>query len=178
MKKPNQKNVSIITLLLLFFTVLIIIGAFHYDRSSRMLPLIVGIPTFLMLVYLVLGETIFPRLISGFNIDLLNIEKAGIIKPSGDDIAVTARWTKNKRYLFITGWLISFLILIILFGYNISTCVGVFLFVKIYGTKTWLRSVLVAISIWAFTYIVFQYAMGMEMFPGIIFGGKVVIAIN
>ena len=48
-------------------------------------------------------------------------------------------------------------------------------FVKIYGNKTWFRSALVAIGVWAFTYIVFQFAMGLEMFPGLIFGGKIII---
>lgn len=129
----------------------------------------------LMLAFLVLGETIFPQLIHRFDIDLLNIENAEKVKPSGEDTKIRVRWTGNKALLFISVWLISFLILIILLGYNIAICVAVFLFVKLYGNQTWLRSVLVAIGVWAFAYIVFHVAMGMEMFPGVIFGGKVII---
>lgn len=176
MKQPARKNFSFITVLLLFFTVLIIAGAFRYESSTRMLPLIVGVPTLVMLLFLVLGETIFPQLIRSFDIDLLHVKETVTSQPlSGEKIEVRVRWIGNKALLFVSGWLITFLVLIVLFGYNIAICVSVLGFVKLYGNQTWLRSLLVAIAVWAFTYIVFQYAMDLVMFPGLIFGGKIII---
>lgn len=175
MKRQGPKNIPVMTMLLLLFSILIVAGAFQYKGNSRMLPLIVGIPTFLLLLVLVLGETVFPRLISSFDIDLIGLKRSDTKQPADEDVKARVRWTGSEAFLFVSVWLIAFVILLLLFGYNIGICLSVLAFVKLYGNQSWLRSALLAIGVWAFAYVVFHLAMGLQLFQGLLFGGKVIM---
>ena len=174
MKKVIRRSFPVLSLLILAFAMGIVLGAFQYDERSRMLPLIIGIPTLMMLLVLVLGETVFPRVVSRFDIDLLGVRRTETRQQPQGTSETRPTWTESQALVIIAGWLITFLILIVLLGYDIAIASSVLGFIRLYGKQSWLRSVLVAIGVWAFIFLVFRLFMDLHMFPGLLFGGKII----
>jgi hypothetical protein len=150
----------LILLLCLFFIVM----SFSYEYTSRLIPLLVGSST-LVLVLAVLIHEIHPvpilkRLIIDWTKDLRGQES---LFKKRDKIPL-------RKLLIMICWILGFFLLIFLLGFHISIALFTFVFLKIEGKAGWIRASVVAGITWAAVFVIFEWAMDFGLFGGVVFG--------
>jgi hypothetical protein len=147
-------------LLSLFFVLM----SFDYEHNSRLIPLLVGLLT-LALVFAVLIHEIRPfSILEKLNIDWtkeLRVQESAFEKKDKDPA---------RRIWIILFWMFGFFLLIFLFGFPISIALFTFVFLKIEAKAGWIRSSVMAGLSWAVVFVIFELAMGFELFEGVLFG--------
>jgi len=161
--KVHSKETLYFTLLLLIFNLAIIYMSFSYDGETRLMPLLVAIPTLGLVLFQVLVQ-FYPNLQSRFEIDLFS--SASLSKPEVRD--------KQKKgsllfHIFLT---FSYFILILLLGFLIATPLYMLIFFKTHSKQSWFKSIAAAGIAWGLLYLIFSVLMKFILFEGILFGGR------
>jgi len=150
-------------LLLMAFNLTIIIMSLRYDPDTRLMPLLIGIPTLLLILFQVLVQ-FFPDLHNRFEIDLFSPSSLS----KSDD-----HTQKEKGSLLFHSFLILFyFILILLLGLLIATPIYLFIFFKTHVKQSWLKCVAFAGIAWGLLFLIFRVAMNFILFEGILLGGR------
>ena len=153
------------TLLLVATTLLFVALSFGYSEKARQIPLIIGIPTAILGIILLISER-YPKLIERFNID-----QGDSVKVAGHDENASSEKKVDKRVVYFLGWLASYVILVLLVGFLIAAPMFTFLYLKITGRISWLRTlVLTIIVVGVIEYGGFEFLMKADLFKGILFG--------
>ena len=148
-------------LVMTFITVLIII-AFGYDRKSALLPILVS-ATSLALGGLVVASEISPKVQRIF---MTNLFQIGTTKKDSESI-------RALNFGLTSFWVILLLVLIFLFGFLFSLPVWIFCYILFQGRRPWPHALIASVSIWLFLYGFFVRIMNLELFQGILFGGRI-----
>ncbi|MFC1873137.1 tripartite tricarboxylate transporter TctB family protein [Chloroflexota bacterium] len=155
-----------------WFTVLlgvIVLGfvlfSFNYKAEPRFIPLLVGIPTLIMIILVLLSER-YPKLISLFNVSLGDVESVLKRKPAQSETDL------GRKVLAILAWMAGFILLIFLVGFIIAVPIFVFLFLKIYTRAGWLTAVIISLIMVGLIYGGFEVLMRANMFEGLLFGAQ------
>ena len=163
MRKVSLGSVGF-SALLLIFSLTIILGSFTYRPEVRLVPLVTGAATAFVGIVVLIGE-VCPRSLSAFDSSLPDFDITGGkrgMEQKGTDEA--------KRLAPIYMSMIGFFLLIFFFGYLIGIGVFLFLFLKVYGRLSWIKSVVVSLITLAFAYGVFEVLARIDLFGGVLFG--------
>ena len=148
-------------LVMTFITVLVII-AFGYDRESALLPLLVG-GISLALGGLVIASEISPKVQGIF---MTNLFQIGTTKKDSESI-------RALNFGLTSFWVILLLLIIFIFGFLSSLPVWVFCYIRFQGRRPWSHALIASVSIWLFLYGFFVRIMNLDLFQGILFGGRI-----
>ena len=152
------------TALILLFVLFFIVTSFSYEHDARLIPLLVGFST-LVLVLAVLVNEIHPvSIIEKMNVDWTKDLKVQESSPKKKEKVVA------KKLLIIICWIFGFFLFIFLFGFPISIALFTFAFLKIEGKVSWAKALLTAVIVSAAVFVIFEWAMGFGLFEGVLFG--------
>lgn len=150
--------------LILLFVLFFIVASFSYEHDARLIPLLVGFST-LVLVLAVLVNEIHPvSIVEKMNVDWTKDLKVQESSPKKKE-KVSA-----KKLLIIICWIFGFFLFIFLFGFPISIALFTFAFLKIEGKVSWAKAILTAVIVSAAVFVIFEWAMGFGLFEGVLFG--------
>jgi hypothetical protein len=180
---------------LLAFTVALVIDMFGLGRGARLVPLIVGVPTLVGLVFQLIFD-LFPdsrdRLMSklGWASSSERLVGADDAEPgtqtaspnsvretrpddAGDDTSgknanLDETPEARKRELILATWVVGFFVLSLIFGLLVSVPIALFFFLKVLNRDSWLFSITVTVVTWATIYVLFGVVLGVRFFnvPG------------
>lgn len=162
MKKERRKLAF--ELLVLFLVLFFIVASFSYDRRAKLMPLLVGFST-LVLVLVLLVNRIHPVSIIG-KIDVDWTENLRLQELSQE----REKEVGPKRFLLIVLWIFGFFLSILLFGFYISIALFTFAFLRFQGKVSHTKALLAAVLTWAAVLAIFEWAMGFGLFEGLLFG--------
>ena len=152
------------TALILLFVLFFIVTSFSYEHDARLIPLLVGFST-LVLVLAVLVNEIHPvSIIEKMNVDWTKDLKVQEFSPKKKEKVAA------KKLLIIICWIFGFFLFIFLFGFPISIALFTFAFLKIEGKVSWAKALLTAVIVSAAVFVIFEWAMGFGLFEGVLFG--------
>ncbi len=152
------------TALILLFVLFFIVTSFSYEHDARLIPLLVGFST-LVLVLAVLVNEIHPvSIVEKMNVDWTKDLKVQESSPKKKEKVAA------KKLLIIICWIFGFFLFIFLFGFPISIALFTFAFLKIEGKVSWAKALLTAVIVSAAVFVIFEWAMGFGLFEGVLFG--------
>ena len=163
--KVYLKGSFIFSLIILFFLLTFIYLSTGFDFNSKIVPLIIMLPTVALLIIILIAD-LFPALAVRFEVDMFKASSSNSRKNEKKVIL------RRKDFLITSLWLISFFLLILFFGFLIAIPICLTTFLKFYR-HTWLQTVTITLLTWAFVYVLFQIVIKFELFKGIIFGALV-----
>jgi len=164
-KKIRRGNI-LFTCLLLVFILIVILTSLTYSPQARLIPLLIGGVT-LILGILVLISEFYPGLLRTLDVSLMDFATSAT--PTETDSEKPTEMQVVKKVLNISIWLASFLVLIYFIGFLISIGVFVLLFLKVYGKRSWVKTIIVSVLTWGFIYGTFEMFIKVELFRGILF---------
>ena len=127
--------------------------------TSKLLPLIIGSAVFIVAAVTV-GREIFGKGKSG--------TAAPVAETNGDEETGGEAEEGWYEYLIMGGWLVGFFLAIFLLGFLIAIPLFVLSYLKSHGTK-WLVAAILTILTTAFIYGVFDIALDVDFYPGLLF---------
>lgn len=169
--KNVQPAVLIVNVLLLVLAGTIVIASLQYNFRQRIVPLVIGIPTLVMLVAILLSD-FSPRLNR-----IIAMASMGSLQeaPSED---VTASWA---RIFVIAGWLVALSVSLFVFGFYVIVPIFLVAFFVAEAKTPLAIAVLSSLVISVVIYVLFPYTLGIEIWPGItprvihgVFGGGLI----
>lgn len=162
-------------LLFLFFGTLIAMTP-QYSPDSRLFPLVIGIPSFVLFGALLLlqSSSRFADLVGRFEVsDMFEFEerfgddsREGIVRGSGGE--TDALLVRRKRLINITLWMVLLFGLIVLVGFLPATVLFLLGFYRLYTSIGWVRSVSYTVIFTALIVVIFGVVMGMRFYEGIL----------
>ena len=162
--KAQSKDSLYFTLLLMAFNLAIIVMSFTYDRDTRLMPLLVGIPTLFLIIFQALVQ-FFPNLRQRFEIDLFSPSSLS----KSDDHA-----QKEKGSLLFHAFLILLYFILILFvGLIIATPLYLLIFFKTHAKQSWPKSIAFASIAWGLLYLIFRVLLNFILFEVILLGVRI-----
>lgn len=164
------------TLVLLGFTALIVGLTFQYNQQTQLAPLVVGIPTLLLLLGLVMVQvsTRAARLVNGLTTsDVLGVEERveGVKSESEKTASVeTSELPYQSRLdaLTVSAWVLLLFVLILSIGFTVGIPVYLLLIYRIRAGLSWGRAVGYTALIWAFIAVIFLYVLNSPLYPGVL----------
>lgn len=164
------------TLLLLGFTALVVGMTFQYNEQTQLAPLVVGVPTLLMLLGLLTVQvsTRAARMVDGLTTsDVLGVEEQvkGVKSESEETASVE---TSGRAYqsrldaLTVSGWVLLLFVLLLLIGFIAGIPVYLLLVYRVRADLSWVRAVGYTTAIWVFIVIIFVYVLNTPLYPGIL----------
>ncbi len=170
--KTFKKGSFIFTMLIILYMLLLFVLSFTYGERTRLVPLVILTPGLLLGIFLLIGEY-FPALLRQTDVDLVNIRRSGLEAEASLDRGGVL--IGRRGFLIVTGYLIGFSVCILLVGFLIAVPIGVFVFIKVFGRQSWLKSLAITAATWAFIYLLFVVVMNFDIFEGILFGEIVIL---
>jgi hypothetical protein len=166
--KVFLKGSFLFSALVLIIGLVFVIVSFSYSTTPRTVPLALGLFVVAMSILILLGEK-YPKLMSKFGGIL---EDLGETKLAGSGQASPRSKKTGRKFLIICAWIISFYVMIFLFGYLIAIPIFVIAFLKT-NRRSWLSTMIITVLVSGLAYGGFQLGMRADFFEGIVFGGIV-----
>jgi hypothetical protein len=140
----------------------IVMGSHVYDGRQRLVPLVIGIPTMLLLIGITVVE-LWPGL-AQFNRAKGGGEEEPV--PAATAPGINAgRW---QRVVTIFGWLIGFYIFTLIFGYYLSVPIFLAAFFNREADVALPKSILIAIGVSVVFFLLFNLLLDIPLWPGIL----------
>ena len=156
--KKVQPAVMIVNVLLLVLAGTIVIASLQYDFRQRIVPLVIGIPTLVMLIAILLSD-FSPRLDR-----IIAMASLGSLQDAPTE-NLTASWA---RIFVIAGWLVALSIALFVFGFYVIVPLFLFAFFLVEAKTSAVIAVLSGLVISAVLYVSFPYFLGIEIWPGMV----------
>jgi len=153
----------VFTTFLLLLTSSFIIASFSYEPRSRMVPLLIGIITFIIGLIALVNEVRPIQFLSRFDVSIIDLSGKIDSKAEAED-------TIDQKLFISIGWITAFLTVTFLGGFHFGIISFMIAYLKIRGKVGWLKSIWVSIAVWGLVYLMFEVAMGFSLFRGIFFG--------
>ncbi len=152
------------TSLLFLFVIFFIAMSFSYEYNSRLIPLLVGFPTLVLILAVFVLDIRPVSFLEKMNSDWTeNLRAQESLPRTKDEVPA-------KKFLTIVCWIFGFFLSIFLLGFHISIVLFTFGFLKVEGKASWLKALLTAGIVWAFVFLLFERGMNFGLFEGIMFG--------
>jgi Tripartite tricarboxylate transporter TctB family len=154
------------TAISLFFFMLLglaVYRAFDFGVAARLMPLIIGIPTF-VLSAVVLGMEI----VSQWQGKPKKAKGAMDGSRLGKDLSPEERRAMTRREVSVISWLIGLIVLIWLFGLLWSIPIFLVLILWLHGREPWRMVISIALGTWVVAYLLFGQILKMEFYQGFI----------
>jgi hypothetical protein len=170
--KPCNIGSLIFSLVLVVFFSILMIKTFEYDRVSRLVPLLVLIPSVALTLLSIVSE-FKPFLLSKkYNMNLFNV-KMGEVKLD-KNVACNNRVKGNRGLMITAGWIIFLILCILLFGFLIAMPIAIFIFLKVADSEKCIKSLVFAVIVSALSYLLFDVVLNVELFKGILQGDYII----
>lgn len=156
--------------LLLLFTGVLVIKSLHYTPRTRLVTLVIGIPTILLLGALLTHSTSFGS----------STDDAGP-RPAGDEVADTgppdegdeARadpFATRHRILRSSVWILALLAATFLFGFLLSIAAYLLAYFRRSADLSWSKTLRYTAVIWLVIVILFEVVLGFRLYDGVLWG--------
>lgn len=157
----NQVLSFVVYAVMLTLALTFVFGSLVYPGRLRLVPLVIGIPTVLLLVYIILMD-INPKLFSLARNKGEDGTEAGA--PSEPSVN-SGQW---QRVITIYGWIVGFFIGVFIFGFYIATPLFLVSFlIKESQTKP-MRALWVTAGVSILFLLVFYVLLDIPLWPGIL----------
>ena len=153
-----------ILILIIFFAVILM--SLTYGEKARLVPLLISISGAVLTLFVLIGEK-YPDLIKRFDFSLTQFVAEE--KENGTGHAQAGEIPLRGILTFL-AWVMWAAVLIFFIGFQFAIPLYVFSFLKIFGRLTWLRSIITAVMASCLLYGLFEIALKVSLFKGILFG--------
>jgi hypothetical protein len=154
MKKLSASAYTLIVLMAVMLVVIAVSLRFQYF-ATKMLPLLIASAVF-VLAALQLGKEISTK-----------GEPERTAAEDEDSIGEETR-VEGRQYLPSLAWIVGFTLAIYLVGFIVAIVLFVLFYMKLHGSS-WLAAVISAVLFTAIIYSVFALALGIDLYPGLLF---------
>jgi hypothetical protein len=158
---------AVFTLVLLVFAGLIFFLALDLGRLARLAPLVIVIPTLVLLVYqLGLDLVSWPAVSKGrsWTMDLPGAGRLGEAQAKLERSTEAMR--RSRRELSMFFWVLLMFALIFLFGFSFGVPLHTLLYLKVRSGESWLLSTAMTSGMWALLYGVFGLLLPVRLYEG------------
>jgi hypothetical protein len=152
----NEQNAFMILLLVIMLGMTVL--SFRFSSGSRMLPMVSGICSSAILVFLIV-MTFSSRMASWYG----RFEKKALLP----DEKMTSE--ERKKEISVLAWFVGGTILVYLVGFILSIPAFLFLFLKWRAKGKWMVSILVPVVVTAVVYFVFMWVLSVPLYEGVLF---------
>ena len=154
MRNEQKAFMMVLLSIMLGMTVL----SFRFSSGSRMLPMISGICSSAILVFLIV-MTFSSRLASWYG----RFEKKALLM----DEKMTVE--ERKKEVSVVAWFVGGTVLVYLVGFIVSIPAFLFLFLKWRAKEKWMVSIVVPVAVTAVVYFVFIWVLSVPLYEGVLF---------
>jgi len=158
MRIPKSGSFYFAFFLLALISLLIVIAT-QYNKNAALVPLVVGIPTVLLVIIEMLREQI-PAFAKFLETDVFQTKKAKTATGKGHTDAKQKTIKELKAILIIIG----FMLLVLMTGFLVAIPVFSFVYIFIFARESWYKALMAAVSTWLFIYAIFCSLMNIK-FP-------------
>lgn len=153
--KNEERTFTIFLLVVMLAMTFLSLG---FSSGSRMLPMIAGIASLVLLAFLML-MSLSPGVASWYS----KLEQHALVKSEKMNLE------EKKREIGIVVWFLGCLILIYLIGFLIAMPLFLFLFLKWRAGESWVLSIVVPAAVTAVVYFAFIFILRVPLHAGIFF---------
>lgn len=159
---PERYIEMFITLTLLSFVGALLWMSLDYGQFGKLIPLLVGIPTFAFLAVTFLGQasTRCGEFFARFKLDDV-LDMSGSVSEFEDDSDETQPLSERRLQMaIISGWIVLLTVLFATVG--IKEAIAVFLlgYYRFQADLNVLRTITYSVAIWGFIYGIFEVMLG------------------
>lgn len=151
----NEEKIFMIFLLMVML--LMVFFSFQFSSGSKMLPLLSGIFSALIMGFLVIMS--FSSAIATW---YQQVETRSILSEKMLNL------DEKKRELSVVAWFTGCVAVIYLFGFMIGIPLFLFLFLKLWAKESWLLAVVLALAVLGIVYFTFVYILRVPLHGGIV----------
>ena len=146
----------ILTLIFFAFTLFIFVYSFQYSVTTRFGPVIIGIPTAILILVQIIRE----------NFGKETIPEEGLTPDAKNGLYIVQK-QDYRPYLEIAGCLVGLLAAIYLVGLVIAYAMFIIVYLKFYR-EGWLFTIALSLGIVALIYVGFYQGLGVFLYKGIL----------
>src|SRR5665811_688770 len=125
------------------------LAALSYPREARLMPLLIGVPTLVMCILVLVGEK-YPVLLRRLDVSIMEFSKESIDASKEASKEREERRQEVRKLLGILGWIGAFFAAIYLVGFLIGVPLFVLAFLSIYARSGWRTSLVIVAGTWVF----------------------------
>jgi len=151
----KHEEIGFMIILLIVMLLMLFMG-FKYDGNAKVLPLLSGIFSAVMM-----GILVFMAFSTRLSTWYQKLEAATILSK------VVLGAEEKKRELSVAAWFAGCTVLIYLFGFVIGIPIFLFLFLKIWAKESWLLSFVLSAAVLGVVFISFIYLLRVPLHEGI-----------
>lgn len=149
----------------------------NYKGETRLVPLIIGVPTFCLLTILLALQTStrLANSLDGFSsTDVFGMENQvrnlndsidTARSDSDDPSSITQR---RKDLALIMSWMIVFFGLIFVLGFMLSIPIFLLAFYRLQASRSWPQTLIFTLVVWGFVVVVFKVVLGSPLYSGLV----------
>ena len=142
----------------------LLVQSFSYRLEVRLTPLIIGVPTALMLIWKIFDNLVATQRSS---VDLEKRERSFL---EGEERGKKVEKHFVKRELIVLASLFFFVILICFVGFLVAIPLFLFILLKGQYSESWFSSITVALGAGVMGYVLFELVLEVPLFQGFLFG--------
>ena len=151
----NEEKIFLIFLLLMMLVM--VVFSFNYSGGSKILPLISGIFSALIMGFMVI-TSFSPKIATWYQ----NFEKKSVLSEK------TMKKDEKKREISVIAWFSGCTAVIYFLGFLIGIPLFLFLFLKLWAKESWLLSVVLATAVLVVVYFTFVYILRVPLHRGML----------
>ena len=151
----NEEKIFLIFLLLMMLVM--VVFSFNYSGGSKILPLISGIFSALIMGFMVI-ISFSPKIATWYQ----NFEKKSVLSEK------TMKKEEKKREISVIAWFSGCTAVIYFLGFLIGIPLFLFLFLKLWAKESWLLSVVLATAVLVVVYFTFVYILRVPLHRGML----------
>lgn len=155
------------TTAMLVFAVSMTFASLRLPADARIVPLVIGIPTVVLCILLLIGER-YPGLLRRLDVSIMESTKES---PGSDANGGEYRPKEFTKLTIMAAWMIGFFVCVYLIGFLAGIALFVLAFLLLHARISWWKSLATMVGVWLFIYALFEWLLGAGLFEGIIFGG-------
>jgi hypothetical protein len=166
-----RKEETVFTLFLLGVVALMVILTFGYRAGARLVPLMVGLITLILMIFVSLtvllpGLASWYRRIEGNSLTILKREEQASA-PADRRIHLKK---VRQRELAVVGWLAFLTVSIYVLGFMIAIPLFLFLFLRFWAHEGWMISLCLPGIVAGIVHLLFVYILRVPLHGGLIMG--------
>lgn len=152
----NEERLFIIALLII--TLLMTTLGFHFSRGAKILPLLSGVATSVMMIVLLLMVCSAKIAAWYQKFETQSVSSAEVTNNGG-----------KKKEVSVVAWFSGCVAAIYFLGFMAGIALFLFLFLKVWAKESWLLSLLSSAVVLGVVYFTFVYILRVPLHEGILF---------
>lgn len=167
------------TLVLTAFVAVLLALTLQYPSETRLMPLVVGVPTLVLLVGLLVVQ--FSSRVAAMTGGLATGDVLGMedqvdevqSRAEGSaDAAATADETEpfggRMAVVAMSFWVLFLFALVLTIGFTVGIPAYLVLYYRLRAGLSWVRTVVLTLFVWLFIVVIFIYVLNAPLYPGVL----------